>query len=80
MGRGEDQEISAQVRMARAALSQIDAVAAETGSSLEAVERVSAFYADRIDDWSGAARRIRRVRRSRATLSSTRRRTTCSTA
>jgi CPA1 family monovalent cation:H+ antiporter len=47
--RGEDQEISAQLRMARAASDQIDAVAAETGASLEAVDRVSAFYADRIE-------------------------------
>jgi len=49
VGRGEDQEISAQVRMARAALAQIDAVAAETGAPPEAVDRVSGLYADRIE-------------------------------
>jgi CPA1 family monovalent cation:H+ antiporter len=49
-GRGEDQEIAAQVRMARAALGQIEVLAAETGSSPEAVDRVSSYYAGRIED------------------------------
>lgn len=49
-GRGEGQEIAAQVRMARAALGQIDALGAETGSSPEAVDRVSSYYAGRIED------------------------------
>jgi len=42
-------EISAQVRMARAALARIDAIAAETRASPEAVDRVTGLYAGRIE-------------------------------
>ena len=49
VGRGEEEEVSAQVLMARAALAQLDALAADTGSAREAVDRVRAFYADRIE-------------------------------
>ena len=47
--RGADQEISAQLRMARVALEGLDAVAAETGAAAEAVDRVTSFYVDRIE-------------------------------
>jgi CPA1 family monovalent cation:H+ antiporter len=48
-GRGEDQEVAARLRMARAALGRLDTIAAETGSPPEAADRVTAFYVDRIE-------------------------------
>jgi CPA1 family monovalent cation:H+ antiporter len=48
-GRVQDQELSAELRMARAALGRLDAIAGETRSSPEVVERVRGFYAERIE-------------------------------
>jgi NhaP-type Na+/H+ or K+/H+ antiporter len=48
-GRAEDQEVSAELRMARAALNRLDAVGGETGASPDAVERVRGFYAERVE-------------------------------
>jgi monovalent cation/hydrogen antiporter len=62
-GRGEDQEVAAQVRMARAAVGQIEALAAESGSSPEAIGRVSHYYASRIEDLEHQ-RQIGNVRKS----------------
>lgn len=47
--RVQDQELSAELRMARAALERLDAVAGEMHSSPEVVERARGFYADRIE-------------------------------
>ncbi|HET9982851.1 MAG TPA: Na+/H+ antiporter [Longimicrobiales bacterium] len=47
--RVEDQEIAAELLMARAALDRLDAVAGETRASPDVVERVRGFYADRIE-------------------------------
>jgi CPA1 family monovalent cation:H+ antiporter len=46
--RVEKQEISARLRMARAALDQLDALAQETRSPPQAVDRVALFYATRL--------------------------------
>jgi CPA1 family monovalent cation:H+ antiporter len=46
--RVEKQEISARLRMARAALDQLDALAEETRSPPQAVDRVALFYATRL--------------------------------
>jgi CPA1 family monovalent cation:H+ antiporter len=48
-GRVQDQELSAELRMARAALRRLEAIAGETRSSPEVVERVRGFYAERIE-------------------------------
>jgi CPA1 family monovalent cation:H+ antiporter len=48
-GPGPDQEVSAQLRIARVALDELDAIAAETGAAAEAVDRVTTFYLDRIE-------------------------------
>lgn len=48
-GRVEGQELSAELRMARAALKRLDVVARDTGASLDVVERVRGFYADRLE-------------------------------
>ena len=48
-GRVEDQEISARLRMARAALARLDRLAEETRSPPEAVDRVALFYASRLE-------------------------------
>lgn len=48
-GRVEDQEIAAQLRMARAALRRLDGVGRETQCAPDIVERVRSFYADRIE-------------------------------
>ncbi len=45
----QDQELSAELRMARAALHRLDTIGSETRSSPEVVERVRGFYADRIE-------------------------------
>lgn len=47
--RTEDQEISARASMARAALDQLDGLAAESGSLPEAVGRARAFYTERLE-------------------------------
>jgi CPA1 family monovalent cation:H+ antiporter len=47
--RVEDQEISARLRMARAALGRLDVLAGETGSPPEVVDRVGLFYASRLE-------------------------------
>lgn len=47
--RTEDQEIAARTRMARAARNRIDGLAEDTGAPPEAVDRVSAFYAERLE-------------------------------
>ena len=48
-GRVEAQGLAAELRMARAALRQLDVVAGAAGSSRDVVERVRGFYADRIE-------------------------------
>ncbi|HET7584527.1 MAG TPA: Na+/H+ antiporter [Gemmatimonadaceae bacterium] len=48
-GRAEDQELSAEVRMARAALNHLDAIGGETRAPPDVVERVRGFYAERIE-------------------------------
>lgn len=45
----EDQEISAQLRMARVALQQLDVAASVLRASPDIVERIRGFYADRIE-------------------------------
>lgn len=47
--RVEDQEIAAQLRMARAALHRLDGIAEEVGTPQAAVDRIRVVYADRID-------------------------------
>jgi CPA1 family monovalent cation:H+ antiporter len=47
-GPGPDQEVSAQLRIARVALDELAAIAKETGAGPEAVNRVTTFYLDRI--------------------------------
>ena len=49
VGRVQDQELSAELCMARAALSRIDAISGEVRVSPDVVERVRGFYADRIE-------------------------------
>jgi hypothetical protein len=49
VGRVQDQELSAELRMARAALSHIDAIGGAARVSPDVVERVRGFYADRIE-------------------------------
>ena len=48
-GHAEDEELLAQSRMARAAVQELDACAAEAGSSPIAVERVRGAYASRME-------------------------------
>ncbi|HEU5041273.1 MAG TPA: Na+/H+ antiporter [Gemmatimonadales bacterium] len=47
--RGQDQEIAAQLRMARAALDRLESLTEETGSPPEVADRVGSFYAERIE-------------------------------
>lgn len=47
-GQAEDQELTARSRMARAALRELDARAAEAGSPPRVVERIRGAYADRL--------------------------------
>ena len=49
VGRLEDQEISARLRLARAALRELDGIGERTGAPPDAVERVRGVYADRIE-------------------------------
>jgi NhaP-type Na+/H+ or K+/H+ antiporter len=49
VGRLEDQEISARLRLARAALRELDIIGERTGAPPDAVERVRGVYADRIE-------------------------------
>jgi CPA1 family monovalent cation:H+ antiporter len=49
VGRLEDQEVSARLRLARAALRELDGVGERTGAPPDAVERVRGVYADRIE-------------------------------
>ncbi|HEX6316592.1 MAG TPA: Na+/H+ antiporter [Gemmatimonadaceae bacterium] len=48
--RTEEQEMSIRLRTARAALRDLDRYAAEAGTAPEVVERVRAFYAERIEE------------------------------
>jgi CPA1 family monovalent cation:H+ antiporter len=49
VGRMEEQEISARLRLARAALRELDGVGERTEAPPDAVERVRGLYADRIE-------------------------------
>jgi len=49
VGRLEDQEISARLRLARAALRELDGIGERTGAPRDALERVRGLYADRIE-------------------------------
>jgi CPA1 family monovalent cation:H+ antiporter len=46
--KAEDQELSAELRMARAALGHLDAIGGETRAPPDVVERVRGFYAERV--------------------------------
>lgn len=62
-GRAEDQELSAELHMARAALNRLDAIGVETRASPDVVERVRGFYAERVE----RLERRREVRQSDVT-------------